>query len=75
MPLTAGRSPSSPFAILQEAFDISRAVQHGQDGERHAHEVVHDEVGVNAPELTGLAVRSSRVWPIPGLSASLRAAS
>jgi hypothetical protein len=39
------------FAAFQQPFDIPRAVKEGDDGDWLARRVVHDEVGVNAPEL------------------------
>ena len=39
------------FQVLQQSFDVSRAVQHREDCEWRARGIVDDKIGVDAPEL------------------------
>lgn len=60
--------------VFQQFRHISGAVEHGDDRERTALGVVDEEIRIDAPELDR-SVRSSRVCPMPGLSASFPTAS
>jgi hypothetical protein len=44
---------TSPIDVFQNVLNISGTVQYGNNGERHAGWVVHNQVGEDAPELYG----------------------